>query len=168
MWCRAAGWLYSQAYFYRHYGAYYANWKLSLHRSSFILRCNEGRLNSRCLTVALCQNISLDFTNILLLGYWIHRREKECEFTGRGCSRSHQLGMYLWEDHRKWPSQWWPLLCREHRSFWGMVASPTVAFLKGPKTLLFSADLGTMNGDRADQVTDFIVLLLPPCCEVGI
>lgn len=52
-------------------------------------------------------------------------------------------------------------------SLWNIIPQKSMdgpqpaAFSKNPKNVALSAGLGTMNGNRADQAVDLIVLLLP-------
>lgn len=54
---------------------------------------------------------------------------------------------------------WWPFLYGTSFSQ-HMIGPHRVAFLRGPKDIVLSENLGITNGDGADQVTDLTALLL--------
>lgn len=51
------------------------------------------------------------------------------------------------------------LFSMEHHSIQGMVDHHSVAFPKGPKTVVLSGGMGTTNGDAANQMVDLVVFL---------
>lgn len=91
-----------------------------------------------------------------MLPYYIHQAHQDRE-------AGYVVVLYIRDIHlvepQKRPSWWWPFLCGTSFSQC-MIGPHPVAFLRGPKDIVLSENLGITNGDGADQVTDLTALLL--------